>query len=93
MGAIPPLEAMGCRIVILGPTNAGKSTLGAALARRLDVPAIHLDQFRHLPGTDWQVRPDMEFHALHDEAIQQPGWIMDGNYSVLIPSVSRGRPV
>ena len=85
MRAIPPLDAMGHRIVILGPTNAGKSTLCVALAERLGVPAIHLDQFRHLPGTDWQVRPDAAFHALHDEAIQQPGWIMDGNYSVLMP--------
>lgn len=85
MSDFPSLAVMGRRIVILGPTNAGKSTLAAALSRKLDVPAIHLDRFRHLPGTDWQVRPDSEFHALHDEAIGQQGWIMDGNYSVLMP--------
>ena len=84
MPDFPPLAAMGRRVIILGPTNAGKSTLAEALARRLGVPAIHLDRFRHLPGTDWQVRPDAEFHALHDEAIQGDGWVMDGNYSVLL---------
>jgi adenylate kinase family enzyme len=85
MQTFPPLETFGRRIVIMGPTNAGKSTLAAAIARKIDVPAIHLDRFRHLPNTDWQPRPDPEFHGLHDAAILQPGWVMDGNYSVLMP--------
>lgn len=85
MPDIPPLAALGCRIVVLGPTNAGKSTLAEALSARLGVPAIHLDRFRHLPGTDWQVRPDAEFKALHDRAIRGDGWVMDGNYSALMP--------
>jgi adenylate kinase family enzyme len=71
--------------MILGPSNAGKSTLAVAIANRLDVPAIHLDQFRHLPNTDWQVRPDEEFATLHDEAVLGDGWVMDGNYSRLMP--------
>lgn len=85
MADIPSLSAMGHRIIILGPSNAGKSTLATALAQTLDIPAIHLDQFRHLPNTDWQVRPDAEFHALHDAAIAASAWIMDGNYSRLLP--------
>ncbi|KKB77362.1 ATPase AAA [Devosia limi DSM 17137] len=80
-----PLETLGRRICILGPTNAGKSTLCAAIARKLGVPAVHLDQFRHLPNTDWEPRPDAEFHALHDAAILAPEWVMDGNYSALLP--------
>lgn len=85
MRNLPPLDALGRRIVILGPTNAGKSTLAQALAARLGVAAVHLDQFRHLPHTDWQVRPDAEFRALHDEAILADAWVMDGNYSALLP--------
>lgn len=85
MPAIPPLKSFGNRIVILGTTNAGKSTLAEALARKLDVPAVHLDQMRHLPNTDWEVRPDAEFRVLHDAAIEKPGWVMDGNYSELMP--------
>lgn len=80
-----PLEAFGNRIVIFGPSNSGKSTLAHALSQRLGIPAIHLDHLRHLPYTDWQVRPDAEFAALHDAAILGESWAMDGNYSVLVP--------
>jgi adenylate kinase family enzyme len=79
------LEAFGSRIVIFGPSNSGKSTLAYALSQRLGVPAIHLDRFRHMPHTDWQVRPDAEFAALHDAAILGEDWVMEGNYSKLIP--------
>ena len=85
MHNLPELSRFGRRIVIMGPTNAGKSTLAVALGRKLDVPAIHLDQFRHLPNTNWKVRPNEDFARLHDEAILAPGWIMEGNYSDLTP--------
>ena len=85
MQPILPLADLGRRIMILGPSSSGKSTLAQALSRKLSVPAIHLDQLRHLPGTDWQQRPDAEFHALHDAAILQPEWVMDGSYSILMP--------
>ena len=75
----PRPEALGPRIVVLGPTNSGKPTLAEALGMRLGVPAIHLDQLRHMPGTDWEQRPDPEFAALHDAAVAEPAWIMDGS--------------
>ncbi len=52
MHSLPPLETLGKRIMVLGLTNSGKSTLAQALSVRLDIPAIHLDQLRHLPGTN-----------------------------------------
>lgn len=79
------LSALGRRICILGPSNSGKSTLANAIARQCDLPAIHLDQLHHLPGTDWKPRPSDEFTALHDEAIQGDAWVMDGNYSRCMP--------
>ncbi|UYO00473.1 MAG: AAA family ATPase [Devosia sp.] len=82
---IPQLSVLGQRIIILGPTNAGKSTLAASIGKKLGMPAIHLDQFRHLPDTDWQQRPDEDFAALHDQAILEPEWVMEGNYSRLMP--------
>jgi len=85
MPAIPPLETLGRRIMICGPSNSGKSTLAVALAAKLNIPAVHLDQFRHLPNTDWQQRPDAEFAVLHDVAITGDAWILDGNYSTLMP--------
>ncbi len=80
-----PLSALGQRIMVMGPSNAGKSTLATALGRRLDLPIVHLDQLNHLPNTDWVPRPKEEFTALHDQAIHEESWVMDGNYSRLIP--------
>ncbi|MBN9307742.1 AAA family ATPase [Devosia sp.] len=82
---LPTLESLGPRIMICGPSNAGKSTLAVALARKLDAEPYHVDLFRHLPGTDWVQRPDEEFAALHDAAIREERWVMDGNYSSLMP--------
>lgn len=79
------LAELGRRICILGPSNSGKSTLAAAIARKRDLPAIHLDQFYHRPDTDWQPRPTAEFVALHDAAIVGDRWVMDGNYSQCMP--------
>lgn len=80
-----PLSALGGRIMICGPSNSGKSTLAVALAKKLDAEAFHLDLFRHQPGTDWVQRSDEEFAALHDTAILGERWVMDGNYSSLMP--------
>lgn len=85
MQDLPPLASLGRRIMVLGPTNSGKSTLAAAMARKLDIPAIHLDRLQHLPNTNWQVRPEEEFAALHDQAILEPSWVIDGGYSRLAP--------
>lgn len=85
MGEFLPLAALGQRIVICGPSNSGKSTLCAAVARELGIEAIHLDLLRHQPGTNWVERPDEEFWTLHDEAITRERWVMDGNYSSLMP--------
>jgi adenylate kinase family enzyme len=82
---MPPLETFGRRIMICGPSNSGKSTLAVAIGARLGAEPVHLDQMRHLPGTDWRRRGDEEFAALHDAAILGDAWVMDGNYSALMP--------
>lgn len=82
---VKDLACLGERIVVLGPSNAGKSTLAVALSRKLAVPAVHLDQLHHRPHTDWQPRPEAEFKALHDAAIMGERWVIEGNYSRLMP--------
>lgn len=74
-------ETLGRRIMILGPSNAGKSTLAVALGRRISLLPTHLDRLQHLPHTNWQRRPEDEFVTLHDEVIRGPEWIIDGGYS------------
>lgn len=80
-----PLTALGDRIMVLGPSNAGKSTLAIAISDEINLPVVHLDQLQHLPNTDWKSRPETEFKALHDEAILSDRWVIDGNYSRLMP--------
>jgi len=84
--AFPPLESLGHRIMICGPSNAGKSTLAVAIGKKLGLPFVHLDQFYHLPNTNWVPRPREEFVRLHDAAILEDRWVMDGNYSGLMPA-------
>ncbi len=79
------LRELGDRICIMGPSNSGKSTLADAIARKNRAQAIHLDVLHHLPGTDWEPRPFAEFQRLHDAAIETPRWVIDGNYSQLLP--------
>jgi len=84
MHPILPLAALGRRIIVLGPTNSGKSTLAEAICAKTGIPAVHLDQLRHLPNTNWQERGDAEFKLLHDAAVATDAWIMDGGYSKLM---------
>jgi adenylate kinase family enzyme len=80
-----PLSTLGPRICILGPSNSGKSTLAAAIARKCDLEPIHLDQLFHEPHSDWVPRPAATFSALQDAAIAGERWVMDGNYSKYMP--------
>lgn len=80
MGEFLPLEALGQRIMICGPSNAGKSTLARALAEQRRQAPVYLDLLFHLPNTNWVPRLKEEFIALHDAAIAEPQWVMEGNY-------------
>lgn len=76
------------RIVVLGMSASGKSTLCQLMSARFHIPHIELDALHHLPG--WRVRDTESFRelvlrALDDaEAVRSSktaGWIVDGNYS------------
>jgi len=77
---VQELADLGRRIMICGPSNAGKSTLAVALSRKLGIPAIHLDVLWHEPNTNWVPRPRELFAQLHADAISGDAWIIDGNY-------------
>lgn len=90
MLTLPPLESFGPRICVCGPSNAGKSTLTAAIAAHIGAEAIFLDILRHQPHTDWVMRPQAEFEAAHAAAIEGERWVIEGNYMSLLPQrVSR----
>jgi adenylate kinase family enzyme len=79
------LDQLGPRLCILGPSNSGKSTLAVAIAAARGLVPIHLDQLHHLPHTDWVPRPADDFAALHDAAILDESWVIEGNYTRLLP--------
>ena len=68
------------RVIVVGTTGAGKSTLAAALSARLGVPHIEFDAYRH--GPNWAETPDDVFRAQIADAISADRWIADGNYSL-----------
>jgi adenylate kinase family enzyme len=76
-----PASSLGTRIAIFGPSNSGKSTLAAALSQQLGIPAVHLDQLKFIPNTNWEMRPNADFAARHENAVKQDSWIIEGNYS------------
>lgn len=67
------------RVVIGGSTSSGKSTFSRALARRMGVPLIELDEIRH--GPNWTERPDPIFRERLDPLTAADTWVVDGNYS------------
>lgn len=67
------------RINIIGTSGSGKSTLGKRLARQLNVPYIDMDTLYWRPN--WQGTPDEELYAKLEQILQQPGWVLDGNYN------------
>ena len=84
------LDPLGPRICLMGPSNSGKSTLAVAIARRRGQPVIHLDQLYHQSHTDWRPRPTAEFLRLHALAIEEPQWVIEGNYtSCIAPRLAR----
>ena len=64
--------------VISSASGNGKTTLGRALALRLDVPFVELDSLVHGPG--WAETPDDELRALVEPILGSDGWVIDGTY-------------
>jgi adenylate kinase family enzyme len=66
------------RIMIIGCGGAGKSTLARSLGEKTGLPVIHLDKLFWKPG--WVSLSREEFDLLHQGAIEQEKWIIDGNF-------------
>ncbi|MFJ1538587.1 hypothetical protein ACIODS_08605 [Micromonospora chalcea] len=72
------------RILVVGASGAGKSTLAGDLARRLDLPLIHLDRHYWRPG--WTAPTADGFRAEVAALAARPAWVMDGNYASTLDS-------
>jgi adenylate kinase family enzyme len=72
-----PLFA-GRRIVVIGTTCSGKTTLAAQLAQRLGVRHVELDALNWQPN--WTETPLDVFRASIADALSANAWVVDGNY-------------
>ena len=69
------------RVVVVGTSCSGKTTLARQLSRVLGSPHVELDGIHWMPG--WQLRPMDEVRRMVGEAAAAERWVMDGNYSAV----------
>ena len=73
------------RIIVIGTTGSGKTTLARELARALGVEHVEFDAYRH--GPNWTETPDDEFRRQLVHALRGERWVADGNYSMVQDAV------
>ena len=75
------------KILILGGSGAGQSTLAAELGRITGLPVVHLDRHFWQPG--WREPPPETWRAQATGLAGEPAWIIDGNFGgTLAPRVA-----
>jgi adenylate kinase family enzyme len=67
------------RIVVLGVTGSGKTTMARRLASLYRVPHVELDALFWEPN--WVSAPLERFRLRISEATACDSWVVDGNYS------------
>ena len=67
------------RVLVIGPSGAGKSAFARALRDRTGLPLYYLDLLWHRPDKTHISRA--EFDEKLAALLNEPEWIVDGNYS------------
>lgn len=67
------------RIVVIGTTGSGKTTLAGQLSQRLAIPHVELDAL-HWDANWTPVSPPI-FLERTAQALNGDAWVVDGNYS------------
>lgn len=66
------------KIVIVGSSCCGKTTLANKLSNKLNLKHISLDELHWQPG--WKSTPASELLPIIKKEMGNEGWIIDGNY-------------
>lgn len=66
------------RIIVIGSSGAGKTTLAKELSARLGIPHVELDGLYH--QANWQPANDEDFLASVKAATSGDSWVLCGNY-------------
>lgn len=69
------------RLVVVGTTSSGKSTLAKRIAGKLGYDFIELDALHWEPN--WTEAPLEVFRQRVETATQAPAWVVAGNYHVV----------
>jgi adenylate kinase family enzyme len=70
---------LGKRIIIVGNSGSGKSTISRQLGELLKLPVVHLDKEYWQKG--WVRPPQEEWNEKIKTLVSAPEWIMDGIFS------------
>lgn len=74
--------AIGRRVVVVGSTCSGKTTLAARLAQALEAPHVELDAIYW--GPNWTAKPEAEMRREVGAAVAGEAWVVDGNYEAVV---------
>lgn len=66
------------KVIIIGPSGAGKTVLAQALSRKLSIPHVELDSIHH--QDNWQPIDKDEFVRVVNSLTSKDSWIFCGNY-------------
>jgi adenylate kinase family enzyme len=64
--------------IVSSASGNGKTTVGRALAEKLDVPFVELDALHH--GPNWAEPTSEDFRALVEPIVDTDAWVIDGAY-------------
>lgn len=70
---------LGKRIMVMGSSGSGKSTMAARLGEIIGLPVVHLDRLSWNPG--WVATPAELMAEKVRAAADEPHWVIDGNYT------------
>jgi len=73
------------RIHVVGLSGSGKTTLARRLSAALGIEHIELDGIHHQAG--WTPLPPDAFRQAVRQRLDQPSWVVDGNYQAVRPLV------
>jgi adenylate kinase family enzyme len=76
-----PIDAQLKRVVIIGTSCSGKTTLACNLSQKLKAPHIELDSIHW--KQNWTPTPKEEFRSLVAATTAPESWVSDGNYSAV----------
>lgn len=67
------------RVVVIGSSCSGKTTLARRIAGVLGVPHVELDELHW--GPNWTERPTEVLRRAVGDRVAGEGWVVDGNYT------------